>query len=49
MDLSANGLITHRPGYFVTSEKGKEMQQQVWGEIVDALKTKVPEVEQLAA
>ena len=49
LDFSANGSVDHRPGDFVRSEKGKKMQQQVWGEIVDELKTKVPGVEQLAA
>lgn len=37
------------PGELVTSAKGKEIQKQVWEEIIDVLKAKVPEVESLAA
>ena len=33
----------------VTSAEGKKIQEQVWKEIVDVLKTDVPEVEGLAA
>ena len=32
----------------MTSAKGKKMQQQVWGEVVEALKVKVPAVNDLA-
>ncbi|MCJ1457929.1 hypothetical protein MMC28_008298 [Mycoblastus sanguinarius] len=38
-----------RPGEMVTSAEGKKIQEQVWKEIVDVLKTDVPEVEGLAA
>lgn len=36
------------PGELVTSSEGQELQKQVWKEIVDVLKAKVPEVERLA-
>lgn len=36
------------PGEMVVSHEGKEIQKQVWKEIVDVLKAKVPEVENLA-
>ncbi|KAK3170021.1 hypothetical protein OEA41_009406 [Lepraria neglecta] len=38
-----------KPGDFVTSSKGQELQQKVWGEVVDVLKMRVPEVEALAS
>ncbi len=38
-----------RQGDLVTSPQGKKMQAQVWGEVVDILKAKVPAVEALAA
>ena len=34
-------------GLMVTTDR-ITLQEQVWGEILDALKTKVPEVEQLS-
>ena len=37
------------PGELVTSAEGKEIQKQVWKEIIDVLKAKVPKVEVLAA
>lgn len=37
------------PGELVISPEGKEIQKQVWKEIIDVLKAKVPEVESLAA
>ena len=30
-----------RPGEFVTSERGKKLQQQIWNEIVEGLNMKV--------
>lgn len=36
------------PGDLVISHEGKEIRKQVWKEIVDILKAKVPEVESLA-
>ena len=41
--------VDYSQGDLVTSAKGKEMQQQLWGEIVDALKVKTPAVESLAS
>ncbi|KAK3045606.1 hypothetical protein LTR09_012826 [Extremus antarcticus] len=35
------------PGDFVTSEKGRKMQKQVWGEILQALKAEVSKTEDL--
>ncbi len=37
----------YRPGDFVTSEKGRKMQKQVWGEILQALKAEVSKTEDL--
>lgn len=45
----ANAIFTIRPGGLITSAEGKQLQQKVWSEIVDELKTKVPEVEGLAS
>lgn len=36
------------PGELVISAEGKEIQKQVWKEMIDVLKAKVPEVESLA-
>lgn len=36
------------PGEMVRSAEGKKIGEKVWGEIVDVLKEKVPEVERLA-
>lgn len=38
-----------RPGELVVSPEGKKIQKQVWKEVIEILKTKVPEVESLAA
>lgn len=45
----ANAIFTIRPGDLITSAEGKQLQQKVWSEIVDELKTKIPEVEGLAS
>lgn len=42
-----NGQV-RTPGELVISPEGKEIQKQVWKEIIDVLKAKVPEVESLA-
>lgn len=38
----------HRMGGLMASDERRDLQEQVWREIVDALKSRVPEVEQLA-
>ena len=46
---SANSLVDYRPGDLVTTEKGQEMQKQVWREVLEALKAELPKVEGLVA
>lgn len=36
--------LYNRPGELVTSNEGIEMQENVWSEIVEELRAKVPEV-----
>lgn len=40
-------MVDHRPGDFVTSEKGQKMQKQVWSEILEALKAELSRTEGL--
>ena len=47
--LQTDIYLTNRPGAFVTSEKGKKLQQQVWGEIVEGLSRKVPAARELSS
>lgn len=41
-------LCLNRMGGVMASAERKDLQEQVWREIIDVLKSKVPEVEQLA-
>ena len=45
----ANSSDVYRPSDLLTSAEGQAIQQQVWKEIVDAIKVKAPEVERIAA
>jgi hypothetical protein len=40
-------LIDDSAGDLVTSDKGREMQQKVWSEIVESLSTQVPAVSEI--
>ena len=41
-------MCINRMGGLMSGDERRDLQEQVWREIVDALKSRVPEVEQLA-